>query len=300
MANRLTNTRYADDILLYAKSAPELQSMIESLFAELRLIGLDANPVKTNILTTDEHFTSNPSFIDIDGEFVDVISRDRSHKYLGRMINLSSDHRVNLELTFRKKCAWAAFHKHRRTLLNHDISLGLRLKLFDSVVSPAALFCLHTLPISKSQLTSFGACQRRMLRSICGWRRIDGEDWADTMRRMKRRVQVGMMLHYVMSWEQRLHKSVWSYAKYLTHSNQNSPWCAMVRWRPDTLHDASLPQQPRRHPGRPRKRWDDDMRRFLQAKFNSSDNWLDLACRNYGAFHDCESEFVVWMMTNTQ
>ena len=63
---RLTNTRYADDILLYAKSAAELQMMVESLFAELRLIGLDANPSKTKILTTDDHYSNAPSFIDID------------------------------------------------------------------------------------------------------------------------------------------------------------------------------------------------------------------------------------------
>ena len=299
MVNRLTNTRYADDILLYAKSLPELQSMIESLFSELKRIGLDANPSKTKILTTDQHFITNPSFIDIDGDFVDVISFDGSHKYLGRMINLSADNRVKIELDFRKKCAWSAFHKHRRTLLNHDISLGLRLKLFDSVVSPAALFCLHTLPLTKSQLSTLGACQRRMLRSICGWRRVEGEDWADTMRRMNQRVQIGMHLYYVMSWEQRAIKALWSYTRYLTQCQQTSPWCAMIRWRPDLIHDASLQQLPRRSPGKPCKRWDDDIKRFLQAKFNSSDNWLDLACCNYGLLHDCESEFTVWMMTDT-
>ena len=273
--------------------------MVESLFAELRLIGLDANPSKTKILTTDDHYSNAPSFIDIDGDFVDVVQSNASHKYLGRMINLSMNQRVNIELVFRKKCAWSSFHKHRRTLLNHDISLALRLKLFDSVVSPAALFCLHVLPLNKSQLTSLGACQRRMLRSICGWRRIDGEDWEDTMRRMKQRVQVGMMLHYVMSWEERLHRALWSYTRYLTQCKQTSPWCTVIRWQPDAMHDASLTQRPRRTPGRPRKRWDDDVKHFLQAKFESTSNWLDLACVHYGSLHNCEDEFIVWMMADT-
>ena len=43
-----------------------------------------------------------------------------------------------------------------------------------------------------------------MLRSICGWRRIDGENQENNMRRIKQRVQVGMMVYYVMSWEERL------------------------------------------------------------------------------------------------
>ena len=119
--------------------------MVESLFAELRLIGLDANPSKIKILTTDDHYKNAPSFIDIDGDFVDVVQSNASDKYLGRMINLSMNQRVNIELAFRKKYAWSSFHKHRRTLLNHDMSLGLRIKVFDSVRFLAALFCLHVL-----------------------------------------------------------------------------------------------------------------------------------------------------------
>ena len=40
---RLTNTRYADDILLYAKSLPELQQMLEMLIEELARVGLEVH-----------------------------------------------------------------------------------------------------------------------------------------------------------------------------------------------------------------------------------------------------------------
>ena len=49
---RLSDSRYADDILLYAKSMTELESMVESLLIELKAIDLNAS--KTNLLTTND------------------------------------------------------------------------------------------------------------------------------------------------------------------------------------------------------------------------------------------------------
>ena len=47
----LTNVKYGDDILLFAKSREELQNMIVLLVEELRKIGLELNASKTKILT---------------------------------------------------------------------------------------------------------------------------------------------------------------------------------------------------------------------------------------------------------
>ena len=47
---RLTNIRYADDIMLYAKSLNELEDMTGKLIDELRKIGLTLNAKKTKIL----------------------------------------------------------------------------------------------------------------------------------------------------------------------------------------------------------------------------------------------------------
>ena len=72
------------------------------------------------------------------------------------------------------------FHKDKHILLNKHVSLVLRLKLFDAVVSPAMLFGLATLPLTKGCLQKLGVVQRRMLRSIVGWVRIhDDLNWRD-------------------------------------------------------------------------------------------------------------------------
>ena len=144
------------------------------------------------------------------------------------------------------------------------------------------------------------ACQRRMLRSICGWRRVANEEWSDTMRRMNERVQRGMQLHYIRSWDEQILRATWSYAIYLTQCSQTSPWCLLTHWTPSRVDDPNLPQQPRRLPGRPRKRWDDDLRRFVHSKFNSTGDWLWSACMNFREFKASSDEFVVWVMAEDE
>ena len=44
------------------------------------------------------------------------------------------------------------------------------------------------LSLTRTQLDRLGSVQRKMLRSIVGWVRVDGEEWETTMRRMKQRM----------------------------------------------------------------------------------------------------------------
>ena len=50
---RLTNTRYADDVLLYLKPLEELESMMERFVISLQRIGLTLNTKKTKLLRSN-------------------------------------------------------------------------------------------------------------------------------------------------------------------------------------------------------------------------------------------------------
>ena len=50
---RLTELRYADDLLLFGKSLDEVLFMLELLSSELSAVGLTINASKTKITTTD-------------------------------------------------------------------------------------------------------------------------------------------------------------------------------------------------------------------------------------------------------
>ena len=91
-------------------------------------------------------------------------------------------------------------------LANKHVSWKLRLKFFNAVVTPAMLFCLHMLALTKGQLESINVLHRKMLRSIVGWVRLNGEDWSETMRRMNHRLSVALDLFPIPPWTEQLAK----------------------------------------------------------------------------------------------
>ena len=77
-------------------------------------------------------------------------------------------------------------------LTNKHVNVKLRLKFFNAVVTPAMLLSLHTLALTKVQLDNINVLQRKMLRTIVGWVRLNGEDWSDTVRRMNHKFNVAL------------------------------------------------------------------------------------------------------------
>ena len=106
--HRLRNTRYADDMLLYARTLPELQEMAEMLISELQNVGLELNFKKTKILHThDADEFNDTDFINIYDQLIEVLHDDQHHRYLGRYLSLSASYRRRIELDNRKHQAWA-------------------------------------------------------------------------------------------------------------------------------------------------------------------------------------------------
>ena len=85
----------------------------------------------------------------------------------------------------------------------------------------------------------------------------DGEDWHDTMSRIKSRMARASLQFFVTPWECQFHKTQWSYAIHASRCS-NTGWTDSVsRWDPPCVVDDSLSQVPKRNAGRPRVRWDD-------------------------------------------
>ena len=183
------NTRYADDIFLHGKSLEELEHMANLLISELRRFGLRLNSEKTKILHThlwDD--SANLDYIEIADELIRILPCEESHRYLGRLLSTSSSNREEIEFSYRKRQAWRIFHKHKKLLLNSNVSIKKRLRFFDSCVTPAFLFSLSVLPISKLRIKDMDQLQRQMVRRIIGWRRLPEESWKETMSRMNIRM----------------------------------------------------------------------------------------------------------------
>ena len=108
--------------------------------------------------------------------------------------------------------------------MNKHVSLVLRLKLFDAVVSPAMLFGLATLPLTKGCLQKLGVVQRRMLRSIVGWVQIhDGLSWRDVMVQMNHKLAIAKTLLPMEGWADRLFRSKFRLAHRIARSPERWP-----------------------------------------------------------------------------
>ena len=242
------------------------------LIEKLAHVGLEVHDEKTKIITSDIHNAID--FVNISDKLIEVVDCEKSHKYLGKFLNATSI-RSHLELQHRIKVAWHSFHKHRRWLLNRNVPIQLRLRLFSSVVTPSALFATSMLSLTRTQLDRLGSVQRKMLRNIVGWVRVDGEEWETTMRRMKQQMNDASRQFFIMPWELQVFKSQWQYAIHVSHASEIN-WVEMIsRWHPPATADLSLPQQPKRSVGRPRARWDDAITSFAATTFDDSLHWID-------------------------
>ena len=263
--------------------------MLEFLKEELAEAGLEMHPDKTKIMTSDGENTVN--VIDIHGMMIWILKEDAAHRYLGRLLNLHSKRRVKIELDNRFKSAWAAFHKHRKWLVNQYVPVGLRLRLFDAVVSPSVLFALSVLPVGKCDLQQLQVLQRRMLRLIVGWRRIDGEDWAITMHRMKKRISDALSHHKIDDWQDKMLRHRWKYAIHVVQNSKMKWPYELSRWIPG--RDASAERQPHRLRGRPALRWDDQLHDFC-GEYLGLRHWTDIEHFNRQHLLEFEDRFVAY------
>jgi hypothetical protein len=257
---RLTNIRYADDLLLFAKSLPEASEMIELLVASLKDCGLELNSSKTKIMTTasytDKEFGDALSSVECLGGSIDVLMGDATHKYLGRKSPGDLKKRAQEGLQYRMQCAWTKYRQLRQSLKCSHVNLRLRLRLFDAVISPTVLYGLETISLTSSQVDRLDAMQRKMLRGIVGWVNRSGESWEEAGRRMKSRLANAMAIYPVPIWSECLGAKKNCLSNKIATGSAPKLTCDAARWSPkDCQHRNALKACGKC--GRPQTRWND-------------------------------------------
>ena len=142
---------------------------------------------------------------------------------------------------------------------NRCINLRGRLRLFAATVSPTVLYGLNTVPMTAAMQSRLDILQRKMLRSIIGWR-IDPElDWEENGRRMKRRMERAQASFFMADWSESLAKAKLRLLERLDGAEPSSLLGQVWHWNPFHTARANL-QLPFRNVGHPRARWEDDFR----------------------------------------
>ena len=104
---RLTNLRFADDLLLLAPSLAIARTMLKELMQEARAYGLQVHEEKTKILWNGEGRGTKQKSVEVENRRFDVLPKDGSTMYLGRLLSFTTTHEVEIEHRIKK--AWAKF-----------------------------------------------------------------------------------------------------------------------------------------------------------------------------------------------
>ena len=97
---------------------------------------------------------------------IDMLNCENHPMYLGRALRMTDMH--DEELRSRSAKAWAKFSIYRSELLDRDIPVRYRLKLFGAVITPTMLYSSGTLLMSIGRQRRLRTTQRRMLRMMLG------------------------------------------------------------------------------------------------------------------------------------
>ena len=226
--------------------------MLGHLKIEAAKYGLSMHLGKTKVLTASP--TLPVSTILVGDTSVDVLDRFACEKYLGRKVCLDDYH--GAELSNRIAAGWAAFAIFKSALVCKSYTAALRLKLFNSVVTPAVLYGCSSWAMKIDMERELKSTWRRMLRMMLSPRRQPEEDWIDYVQRSTAHVEALSTKHGYQDWLTTQRSRKWRFVGKVVTDTCGKWSTRLLSWRPwfRTL--------PARNVGRPKLRWAHDLEHY--------------------------------------
>ena len=129
--------------------------------------------------------------------------------------------------------------------------------MFDSVVTPSVLYGLTTAPFTANNFEQLAVAQKKMLRLIVGYVKLDSDTWADMYRRMKDKIQNAATIFPFRDWAVTLQQRKDRLNSVVSQNGRDPLTCKVAVWRPDNVLDEKFNTLFRRRCGRPRATWID-------------------------------------------
>ena len=129
--NIINNLRYADDTVLLAETAKDLQNIVTIIKNESEEVGLKMNIKKTKSMVITKKSEVPKIDIRIDGKPIEQVS---SFTYLGQLV--TEDGRSEQEIRKRIGIAKSAFEKLSHIITNKKIQTKTRIRLARCFVWP--------------------------------------------------------------------------------------------------------------------------------------------------------------------
>uniref|UniRef100_A0A914UYW4 Reverse transcriptase domain-containing protein n=1 Tax=Plectus sambesii TaxID=2011161 RepID=A0A914UYW4_9BILA len=146
----LSNLCFADDIVLFAKTADKLQQMASELNDEASRVSLKINSSKTKTMSTTPLL--NP--IHLDDSEIEAVD---NYSYLGQLVTIVRDH--TREIRRRKQAGWAVFHQYRNFLTSRTVDMKYKRRIFNQCIIPAMQYGSECWALTKKKRDIMKAAQ---------------------------------------------------------------------------------------------------------------------------------------------
>jgi hypothetical protein len=223
---KIQELRFADDVVLVAKSKDEIQWMMEKLIDESAKAGLIINSDKTKIMSN----TSDANFV-VKHE---IIEKVESYKYLGRIISIKNECAEEIDTRIRN--GWKSFWSLKK-YFKGNFPIFYKKKLLDTCILPVLSYGAQCWNITNEDRERLAVTQRRMERSMMN--KQLNEISNSQLRKISK-------IKDVMEFTK---EQKWKFAGHMQRLEDNRWSKKIERWVPSK----------KIKPGRPRMKWVDEI-----------------------------------------
>ena len=230
------------------------------------------------------------------GFSVHVLAKDQPLTLLGTSLCLQDI--CGTEVPNRIASSWRLFWALRPLLLNKDVSLHKRMRLFQATVSSCALWCAESWALRATEVRQWRTAQHAMLRRMAGVRRATDESWVEWIQRATDKARGLASASGVHDWAHVYYERKWNWAGLVARRSDITLTYRATSWR-DTAWTALAFENGLSIPLRPsRRRWtkyEAIIHNFCTA--HGFGKWMEVAEHREVWAARCK-DFVTWALND--
>ena len=258
--------RFADDILLFANSGPEVAQILDKFVKAVGKVGLRLNVDKTVILTNEAQPPN--TLVTKDGLTLKVLERNQGQKWLGCILTACGSMMQHLDLAYHMEQGTKSMHANRWILQDKTTSIYTRLKYFNACVSAVVCFGGGHRTLYKKQLHTLDVLFRKLCRSIVtppsdtDW----SLEWHEILHHWNDRARTFAQTAGLQPWSYCVCRQHWKLASHIANLPEHCWVRRILAWNPSVRY---------RSLGRRPHTWDYQIQAF--CRYKGLGPWLEEA-----------------------